>query len=143
MEFDIRDRVFLKVASWKNIILFKIKGMSASKCIGPFKVIMSIGLITYQLELPPIMSKVYDMFHMLLLWKSHGRPPFVLPQVPIQEDLIMEIKHIRSMDTIGKKELKEWESSFGKGVMEELSSKRKNIGEKMEMKRKHPSLFNN
>jgi hypothetical protein len=42
----------------------------------------------------------------------------------------MEIKHVRSMDTIGKKKLKEWESSFGKGVVEELSSKRRNIGER-------------
>jgi hypothetical protein len=59
--------VFLKVASWKNIILFKIKGTSAPKCIGPFKVIISIGPVTYQLELPPIISKLHDVFHMLLL----------------------------------------------------------------------------
>jgi hypothetical protein len=42
--------------------------------------------------------------------------------------LIMEIKHVRSMDTIGKKKLKEWESSFGKGVVEELSSWEKKHG---------------
>jgi len=42
----------------------------------------------------------------------------------------MEIKHVRSMDTTRKKKVKEWESSFGKGVVEELLSKKRNIRER-------------
>ena len=45
---------------------------------------------------------------------------------------------------IKQKGVKKQESSFGKGVVEELSSLEKKTWEREdEMKRKHPSLFNN
>jgi len=53
LEFMVGDKVFLKVASWKCIIQFGMKGKLTPKCIGPFKVIEIIGLIAYRLMFPP------------------------------------------------------------------------------------------
>jgi hypothetical protein len=47
LEFQIGDRVFLKVAPWKGIIHFGMKGKLASRYIGLFEVIARIGLVAY------------------------------------------------------------------------------------------------
>jgi len=41
----VGDNVFLKVAPWKNIIHFGMKGKLGQRYIGPFEVIKRIGSI--------------------------------------------------------------------------------------------------
>jgi hypothetical protein len=36
LEFQVGDKVFLKVVPWKGIIRFRVKGKLASRYIGPF-----------------------------------------------------------------------------------------------------------
>jgi hypothetical protein len=48
---------------------FKVKGKLATTYIGPFKVIDSKGELAYQLELPPQLSNVHDVFHVSQLKK--------------------------------------------------------------------------
>jgi hypothetical protein len=47
LEFQVGDKVFLKVAPWKDIIRFGVKGKLASRYIGPFKIKERIGLVDY------------------------------------------------------------------------------------------------
>jgi hypothetical protein len=42
---------------------FKVKGKLAPRCVGPFKIIDHKGEVAYQLELPPQLSEVHDVFH--------------------------------------------------------------------------------
>ena len=39
LEFSAGDQVFLKVAPWKNILQFKLKGKLTPRVIGPFKIL--------------------------------------------------------------------------------------------------------
>lgn len=55
--------MFLQVAPWKNIIRFGMKGKLTPRYIGPFKVIRRVRSVAYQLELPPMISKVHNVFH--------------------------------------------------------------------------------
>jgi hypothetical protein len=48
---------------------FKVKGKLASRYVGPFKRVNRKGEAAYQLELPPQLSDVYDVFHMSQLKK--------------------------------------------------------------------------
>jgi hypothetical protein len=48
---------------------FKVKGKLAPRHVGSFKIISRKGEIAYQLELPPTLSDVYDVFHVLQLMK--------------------------------------------------------------------------
>jgi hypothetical protein len=42
---------------------FKVRGKHAPRFIGPFKILEKRGEVAYQLELPPQLSDVHDMFH--------------------------------------------------------------------------------
>jgi hypothetical protein len=48
---------------------FKVKGKLAPRYVGPFKIVDRRGEVAYQLELPPQLSDVYDVFHVSQLKK--------------------------------------------------------------------------
>nr|GFC32532.1 putative reverse transcriptase domain-containing protein [Tanacetum cinerariifolium] len=53
MEFEIGDRVMLKVSPWKGVIRFGKQGKLNLRYVGPFKVLAKVGKVPYKLELPP------------------------------------------------------------------------------------------
>jgi hypothetical protein len=63
----VRDKVFLKVAPWKCIIRFRVKGKLASRYIGPFEIKERIRPIAYRLELLVYFDKIHNVFHVSLL----------------------------------------------------------------------------
>jgi hypothetical protein len=42
---------------------FKVKGKLAPRYVSPFKIISRKGEISYQLQLPPQLSDVHNVFH--------------------------------------------------------------------------------
>jgi hypothetical protein len=42
---------------------FRVKGKLAPRYVGPFKIIDHKGEVAYQLELPPQLLDVHDVFH--------------------------------------------------------------------------------
>ncbi|GKA11502.1 putative reverse transcriptase domain-containing protein [Tanacetum coccineum] len=63
LEFEVGDRVMLKVSPWKGVIRFGKKGKLAPRYVGPFKILERIGLVAYRLRLPEELSGVHDTFH--------------------------------------------------------------------------------
>jgi hypothetical protein len=55
--------VYLKVSPIRGLNHFNIRGKLAPGFIGPFKVLEKRGGVAYQLELPPLLSDVHDVFH--------------------------------------------------------------------------------
>ncbi|GJR31806.1 reverse transcriptase domain-containing protein [Tanacetum coccineum] len=52
MEFQVGDRVMLKVSRWKRVVHFGKWGKLNLGYVGPFKVLEKVGSIVYKLELP-------------------------------------------------------------------------------------------
>jgi len=100
LEFSMGDQVFLKVAPWKNMLRFGLKGKLTTCFIGPFKILQRVGLVAYKVDLPPQLAKVHDVFHISLLRKANVDPAQILPQVPVEvkEDLTLELRPIRILD---------------------------------------------
>nr|GFC01102.1 putative reverse transcriptase domain-containing protein [Tanacetum cinerariifolium]GFC01177.1 putative reverse transcriptase domain-containing protein [Tanacetum cinerariifolium] len=79
MEFEIRDRVMLKVSPWKGVIRFGKRGKLNPRYVGPFKVLAKVGKIAYKLELPQELSRVHHTFHVSNLKKCYSDEPLVMP----------------------------------------------------------------
>jgi hypothetical protein len=55
IDFNVGDRVYLKVAPWKHMLRFGMKGKLAPRYIGPYEVIERIGSVGgLQIGLAPI-----------------------------------------------------------------------------------------
>ena len=52
LEFQVGDKICLKVTLWKGIIWFEIKRKLALRYIGPFEIIERIEPIVYRLNFP-------------------------------------------------------------------------------------------
>jgi hypothetical protein len=66
--------VYLKVSPMRGLRHFKVPDKLTPRFIGPFKILENRGEVAYQLELPPQLSDVHDVFHVSQLnkfpWKT-------------------------------------------------------------------------
>ncbi|GJX90566.1 putative reverse transcriptase domain-containing protein [Tanacetum coccineum] len=69
LEFEVGNRVLLKVSPWKGVIRFGKKGKLAPRYVGPFEILERIGPVAYRLRLPEELSSVHDTFHVSNLKK--------------------------------------------------------------------------
>ena len=85
--------VFLKVAPWKHVIRFGMKGKLAPRYIRPYKIIERIGTVAYRILLPPYLDKIHNVFHVSMLQKADLDPTRILPQIlmEVREDLTMKV----------------------------------------------------
>ncbi|GJR29282.1 putative reverse transcriptase domain-containing protein [Tanacetum coccineum] len=80
MEFQVKDKVMLKVSPWKGVIRFGKWGKLNPRYVGPFKVIERVGEVAYKLELPEELSRVHNTFHVSNLKKKcHADEPLAVP----------------------------------------------------------------
>ncbi|XP_050935668.1 uncharacterized protein LOC127144149 [Cucumis melo] len=54
LEFDVGDRVFLKVAPMKGVLRFEKKGKLSPRFVGPFENLKRIGPVVYRLTFASI-----------------------------------------------------------------------------------------
>ena len=69
LQFEVGDRVFLKVSPWKGVLRFGRREKLRPKYIGPYETISRVGPVAYRLDLPPELSKVHNVFHVSMLRK--------------------------------------------------------------------------
>nr|GEZ66654.1 putative reverse transcriptase domain-containing protein [Tanacetum cinerariifolium] len=78
-EFQVGDRLMLKVSPWKGVVRFGKRGKLNPRYVGPFKVLERIGDVAYKLDLPEELSRVHNTFHVSNLKKCHADEPLVVP----------------------------------------------------------------
>ncbi|GKA07005.1 putative reverse transcriptase domain-containing protein [Tanacetum coccineum] len=79
MEFQVGDRVMLKVSPWKGVVRFGKRGKLNPRYVRPFKVLEKVGAVAYKLELPQELSRVHNTFHVSNLKKCYVDEPLVVP----------------------------------------------------------------
>ncbi|GKA55694.1 putative reverse transcriptase domain-containing protein [Tanacetum coccineum] len=85
LEFQVGDRVMLKVSPWKGVIHFGKRGKLNPRYIGPFKVLAKVGTVAYKLKLPQQLSRVHSTFHVSNLKKCLSNEP--LDEIHIDDKL--------------------------------------------------------
>ncbi|GKC10334.1 putative reverse transcriptase domain-containing protein, partial [Tanacetum coccineum] len=144
LEFQVGDKVMLKVSPWKGVIRFGKRGKLNPRYIGPFKIIAKVGTVAYRLELPEQLSKFHSTFHVLNLKKCMSDEPLVIPLDEIQvndklhfieepvEIMDPEVKHLNQSRILIVKVC--WNSRRGP----EFTWERED-----QMQKKYPHLFAN
>ena len=84
IEYEVEDKVFLKVSPWKKILRFGRKGKLSPRFIGPYEVLERIGPVAYRLALPLELAKLHDVFHVSMLRRYRSDPSHILPVPDIQ-----------------------------------------------------------
>ncbi|GKA94113.1 putative reverse transcriptase domain-containing protein [Tanacetum coccineum] len=86
LEFQVGDKVMLKVSPWKVVIRFGKRGKLKPRYIKPFKIIAKVGTIAYRLELLEKLSRVHSTFYVSKLKKCMADEPLAISLDEIQVD---------------------------------------------------------
>jgi hypothetical protein len=100
LSFEIGDFIYLKVSHMRGTRRFKVKGKLAPRYVSPFKIISHKGEVAYQLELPPQLADVHDVFHVSQLKKCLRVPEEQLPmeELDLGGDLTYSERPIKILD---------------------------------------------
>ncbi|GJZ06092.1 putative reverse transcriptase domain-containing protein [Tanacetum coccineum] len=100
MEFQVRDRVMLKVSPWKGVVRFGKRGKLNPRYVGPFKVLEKVRAVAYKLELPQELRRVHNTFYVSNLKKCYADEPLAVPLdgLHIDEKLHFVEEPVKIMD---------------------------------------------
>ncbi|GJS37894.1 putative reverse transcriptase domain-containing protein [Tanacetum coccineum] len=100
LEFQVGDKVMLKVSPWKGVIRFGKRGKLNPHYIGPFKTLAKVRTISYRLELPEKMSCVHSTFQVSNLKKCLSDEPLaiLLDEIHVDDRLNFIKEPVKVMD---------------------------------------------
>ena len=62
----------------RGVVRFDKRGKLSPRFIGPLEILERVGTVVYRLALPPSMSSVHKVFHVLMLRKYTPDPAHIV-----------------------------------------------------------------
>ena len=84
IEYEVEDKVFLKVSLWRKILRFGKKGKLSLRFIGPYGVLERIGQVAYRLALISELANLHNVFHVSMLRRYCSDEWHIVPVQDIQ-----------------------------------------------------------
>ncbi|KAA3480098.1 Retrovirus-related Pol polyprotein from transposon 17.6 [Gossypium australe] len=100
IEYSVGDQVFLKVSSWQKVLRFGRKGKLSSRSIEPYCILKWVGPVSYQLEKPPKLDRIHDMFHVSMLRRYRSGPFYIVfvEVIDVKSDLTFEEEPVQILE---------------------------------------------
>ena len=92
IQYEIGEKVFLKVSPWKKVLRFGKNGKLSPRFIGQYEMIEKVGLVAYRLALPPELEMIHNVFHVSMLRRYRSDPSHVVfsEVIELRPDLTYE-----------------------------------------------------
>ena len=84
MEYNVGEKVFLKVSPWKGILRFGKQGKLSPRYVGPYEILERIGPLAYRLALPRELSSIHYMFYVSMLRQYRSDPSHIIQELEIK-----------------------------------------------------------
>nr|ABF95974.1 retrotransposon protein, putative, Ty3-gypsy subclass [Oryza sativa Japonica Group] len=142
LAFEEGDYVYLRVTPLRGVHRFQTKGKLAPRFVGPFKIVSRRGEVAYQLELPPSMAGIHDVFHVSQLKKCLRVPTEETDpdRIELQEDLTYVEKPVRILE-VSERKTRNRVIRFCKVQWSNHSEEEATWEREDELKSAHPHLF--
>ena len=110
LEFQVGDRVLLRVSPWKGLVRFGKRGKLAPRFVGPFEITERIGPVAYRLRLPQALCNVHDVFHVSNLKKCLADSDVQIPldEIRVDDKMYFVEEPIEIVDRQVKKLKRSW-----------------------------------
>ncbi|XP_017972512.1 PREDICTED: uncharacterized protein LOC108661134 [Theobroma cacao] len=122
---------------------FDKKGKLSPRYVGPFEILEKVGAMAYHLALPPDLSNIHLLFHVLMLRKYNPNPSHVIQYETIQlrDDLTYEEQPVDILDRQVKK-LRSKDVALVKVLWRNHTSEEVTWEAEEDMQTKYSHLFN-
>ncbi|XP_077249415.1 uncharacterized protein LOC143888918 [Tasmannia lanceolata] len=84
LEFAEGDMVFVKISPFKAVMRFGRKGKLSPRYIGPYRISKRVGSRAHELELPPNLDRMHNVFHVSMLRLYHPDSSHVLEEDEVE-----------------------------------------------------------
>ncbi|XP_016747520.2 uncharacterized protein [Gossypium hirsutum] len=100
IEYSVGDLVFIKVSPWKKVLRFGRKGKLSLRFIGSYQILKSVGPVAYQLELPPELDRIHDVFYVSMLRRYCSDPTHIIlvEEIDVRPDLNFEEELVQILE---------------------------------------------
>nr|GEU45233.1 hypothetical protein [Tanacetum cinerariifolium] len=143
LEFQVGDKVMLKVSPRKGVIRFDKRGKLNPRYIGPLKILDKMGTVVYQIELPEQLSCVHSTFHISNLKKCFSEPLAIpLDEIHVNDKLNFIEEPVKIMDREVKR-LKQSRIPIVKVRWNSIRGPEYTWEREDQMQKKYPHLFAN
>ncbi|XP_052877273.1 uncharacterized protein LOC128283894 [Gossypium arboreum] len=142
IEYSMEDYVFLKFSPWKKILRFGRKGKLSPRFIGSYRIVKGVGPIFYQLELPPELDRIHDVFHISMLRWYRSNPSHIVSVegIEVRPNLTIEEESVQILDC-DIKVLRNKSVPLVKVLWHNHSSEEATWEPEEEMQQQYPHLF--
>ncbi|GKE61849.1 hypothetical protein Tco_1512216 [Tanacetum coccineum] len=142
LEFEVGDKVLLKVSPWKGVVHFGKREKLSPRYIGSFKILAKVGLVAYTLELPEELKGIYSTFHVSNLKKclAEGNIVVLMDEIQLDDKLHMIEEPVEVIDK-GVKRLKQTRIPIVKVCWNSQRGPEFTWEHEDQIKKKYPHLF--
>ena len=142
IEYEVEDKVFLKVSPWKKILCFGRKGKLSTRFIGPYEILERVGPVAHRLALLLELAKLHDVFHVSMLQRYRSDTSYILPvqDIQVQEDFTFDEKPKAILDH-QIKQLRNKQIPLVKVLCQHQGMEEETWEPESTMRVQHPQLF--